>query len=281
MRTYLDCIPCFFKQALRAGRLATDDEMKIKKLLEEVGEMLKDISIESTPPETGELIYEKVREITGNVDPYLEIKRENTRKALTLYNLLREKVEKSNDGLLTAIRIAIAGNVMDFGVNENFDIEQETDEILSKDFAICDYDKFKSYLDETDKVLYIGDNAGESVFDRILIERLNKPVTYIVREIPIINDVTYKDALQAGIDKVATIFSSGTRAPGTFLKKCSREFIEMFNSAKFIISKGQGNYEGLSNEKHRIFFLLKAKCYVIANDIGVSEGDIVLKGINV
>ena len=129
--------------------------------------------------------------------------------------------------------------------------------------------------------LYIGDNAGESVFDRILIERLNKPVTYIVREIPIINDVTYKDALQAGIDKVATIFSSGTRAPGTFLKKCSREFIEMFNSAKFIISKGQGNYEGLSNEKHRIFFLLKAKCYVIANDIGVSEGDIVLKGINV
>ena len=281
MRTYLDCIPCFFKQALRAGRLATDDEMKIKKLLEEVGEMLKDISIESTPPETGELIYEKVREITGNVDPYLEIKRENTRKALTLYNLLREKVEKSNDGLLTAIRIAIAGNVMDFGVNENFDIEQETDEILSKDFAICDYDKFKSYLDETDKVLYIGDNAGESVCDRILIERLNKPVTYIVREIPIINDVTYKDALQAGIDKVATIFSSGTRAPGTFLKKCSREFIEMFNSAEFIISKGQGNYEGLSNEKHRIFFLLKAKCYVIANDIGVSEGDIVLKGINV
>jgi hypothetical protein len=281
MRTYLDCIPCFIKQALRAGRLATDNEMKIKRLLEETGEMLKDISIESTPPETGKLIYEKVREITGNIDPYRITKRENIQKALALYHSLKKKVEESNDGLLTAIKIAIAGNVMDFGVNENFDIDKEINEVLNKDFAICDYDKFKSRLDETDKIMYIGDNAGESVFDRILIEQLNKPVTYIVREIPVVNDVTYEDALQAGIDKVATIFSSGTRAPGTILKTCSREFVEMFNNFKFIISKGQGNYEGLSNEKHHIFFLLKAKCFVIANDIGVSEGDIVLKGINI
>lgn len=281
MKTYLDCIPCFFKQALRAGRLATDDEMKIKRLLKEVGETLKNISIESNPPETGKLIYEKVREITGNVDPYFEIKRENTQNALALYRSLKKKVEDSDDSLLTAIKIAIAGNVIDFGVNKNFDIEKETDEILKKDFAICDYDKFKSHLDETDEIMFIGDNAGESVFDRILIEQLNKPVTYIVREIPVINDVTYEDALQAGIDKVATIFSSGTSAPGTILKTCSREFVEMFDNSKFIISKGQGNYEGLSNEKHRIYFLLKAKCYVIANDIGVSEGDIILKGINI
>jgi len=283
MRTYLDCIPCFFNQALRAGRIATGDENKLKKLLDEIGTMLRDIPLESTPPETGMLIYEKVREITGEFDPYKEIKRESTKNALTLYSSLKNKVEMSNDTLLTAIRIAIAGNVIDFGVSRNFNIEEEIDTVLKQDFAIFDYDKFKDYLDKTDEVLYIGDNAGESVFDRILIEEMKKPVIYVVREIPVINDVTYEDAIQAGIDKVAhNIISSGTSAPGTVLETCNAEFKSVYKNSKFVIGKGQGNYEGLSDEKHLIiFFLLKAKCWVIANDIGVNEGDIILKGINV
>lgn len=281
MRTYLDCIPCFFNQALRAGRIATGDENKLKKLLDEIGTMLRDIPLENTPPETGMLIYEKVREITGVFDPYNELKRASTEKALALYPSLKNKVEKSNDKLLTAIRIAIAGNVIDFGVNRNFNIEEEIDKVHKKDFAIFDYDKFKAYLDKTDEILYIGDNAGESVFDRILIEEMKKPTIYVVREIPVINDVTYKDAVQAGIDKVASILSSGTSAPGTVLETCNAEFREVYKDSKFVIGKGQGNYEGLSDEKHTIFFLLKAKCWVIANDIGVNEGDIVLKGINI
>jgi uncharacterized protein with ATP-grasp and redox domains len=171
--------------------------------------------------------------------------------------------------------------VIDLGVNKKFDIEEEIDVVLEKDFAIFDYEKFKHYLDKTDKILYIGDNAGESVFDRILIEEIKKPVIYVVREIPVINDVTREDAIQAGIDKVAPILSSGTSAPGTVLETCSSEFIELYRKSKFIISKGQGNYEGLSEEKGLIFFLLKAKCWVIADDIGVKEGDIVLKGINI
>jgi len=279
MRTYLDCIPCFFNQALRAGRIAMGDENKLKNLLDEIGTMLRYIPLESTPPETGMLIYEKVREITGELDPYREIKKESTKKALALYSSLKNEVEKANDRLLTAIRIAIAGNVIDFGVGRDFNIEDEIDEILKKDFAIFDYDKFKEYLDKTDEILYIGDNAGESVFDRILIEEMKKPVIYVVREIPVINDVTYDDAIQAGIDKVASILSSGTSAPGTVLKTCNAEFKRVYKNSKFVIAKGQGNYEGLSDEKHPIFFLLKAKCWVIANDIGVNEGDIVLKGI--
>ena len=280
MRTYLDCIPCFFNQALRAGRIATRDENKLKKLLDEIGTMLRDIPLESTPPETGMLIYEKVREITGESDPYKEIKKDSTKKALALYPSLKNEVEKSNDKLLTAIRIAIAGNVIDFGVNRDFNIEEEIDEVLKKDFAIFDYDKFRDCLDKTDKILYIGDNAGESVFDRILIEEMKKPVIYVVRKIPVINDVTFEDAMEAGIDKVASILSSGTSAPGTVLKTCNAQFKRVYKDSKFIISKGQGNYEGLSDEKNPIFFLLKVKCWVIANDIGVNEGDIVLKGIN-
>jgi uncharacterized protein with ATP-grasp and redox domains len=277
MKTYLDCIPCFLSQALRAARLSTDSEKKIKKVLDEIGMMLPKIPLGSTPPESARLIYHNIAEITGNSDPYRDIQRESTQKALSLYPALKRQVEKSDDRLLTAIRIAIAGNVIDFGVNWDFDMETEIEEILEKDFAECDYTQFKYRLNQADEVLYIGDNAGECVFDRILIEEINKPVIYVVRNAPIINDATFEDAVQAGIDKVATILSSGTDGPGTILENCSLEFKNVYKKAKLIISKGQGNYEALSGEKRPIFFLLKAKCHVIAKDLGIFVGDIVLK----
>ena len=277
MKTYLDCIPCFLSQALRAARMATEDEKKIKKVLDEIGMMLPKIPLGSTPPESARLIYHKIAEVTGNSDPYRDIKRESTQKALSLYPALKRQVEKSDDRLLTAIRIAIAGNVIDFGANWDFDMETEVEEILEKDFAECDYNPFKYRLNQADEVLYIGDNAGECVFDRILIEEINKPVIYVVRNGPIINDATFEDAVQAGIDKVAAILSSGTDGPGTILETCSLEFKNVYKKAKLIISKGQGNYEALSNESRPIFFLLKAKCHVIAKDLGICEGDIVLK----
>ena len=235
MRSYLDCIPCFFHQALRIGRTATDDEKEIKKLLDELGIMLKDIPLESTPPETARLIQKKIRESIGNPDPYKGIKNRSTEEALKLYPVLKEEVEKSDDKLLTAIRIAIAGNVIDMGPNKSFNIEEELDEILRKDFAVCDYDRFRHFLGKTDEILYIGDNAGESVFDMVLIEEMKKPVTYVVRGMPVINDVTYEDAIQAGIDTIATILSSGTDAPGTVLKTCSAEFREAYENSSFII----------------------------------------------
>ncbi len=280
MKTYIDCIPCFFEQALRAGRIATDDEQVLKHLLDELGRTLSHISLESTPPETGRLIYRMVREITGNHDPFRQLKHESTQQALALYPSLKKTIEKSNDKLLTAIRIAIAGNVIDFGATATFDIDAAIEDALENDFAFCDYNAFTHHLETSSSILYIGDNAGETVFDRLLIEQMNKPVTYVVREMPVINDATAEDAIQAGIDKIATIVSSGTDAPGTILSTCTPEFREMLNSAEFVIAKGQGNYEGLSNEAHSIFFLLKAKCQIIADDLGVAKGAIVLKGIN-
>ncbi len=280
MKSYLDCIPCFFDQALRAVRVATNDEQKQKHLMDELGKRLSQISLESTPPETGRLIYRMVREISGNDDPYRELKRQSTQQTLALYPALKKEIDTSKDSLLTAIRIAIAGNVIDFGANAEFDIDAALKETLQQDFAICDFAEFKQSLEACNSILFIGDNAGETVFDRLLIEQMNKPTTYVVRETPVINDAVAEDAVMAGIDKVATIVSSGTDAPGTILSLCSDEFLQMLDRAEFTIAKGQGNYEGLSNESYRIFFLLKAKCRIIARDIGVNKGDIILKGIN-
>ena len=281
MKTYLDCLPCFMNQALRTGRIATNDEKKIKKLLDEVGMMIQKIPMGHTPPETGESIYRKIREITGNLDPYNKIKQKNIEKALSLYSSLKEKVRKSDDRLFTAIRIAIAGNVVDYGVNKSFNIDKEIDKVFKKEFAISDYIKFKDFLNDSEEILYIGDNAGEAVFDKTLIEELGKPVTFVVRETPVINDVTMKEAKQIGIDKIAKVISSGTTAPGTILNLCNDDFIHKFINADMVISKGQGNYEGLSGVDRSIFFLLKVKCPVIARDIGVKENNIVLKGMNI
>ncbi|MCK4716131.1 MAG: DUF89 family protein [Candidatus Marinimicrobia bacterium] len=277
MKTYLDCLPCFLQQTLRAGRIATDDEKIIKQLLDDVGMMLKDIPLDNTPPETGMLIYQKISQVTGNKDPYKKIKEENIDKALSLYPKMEKLVDRSNEKLLTAIKLAIAGNVIDFGVNRAFDIEKEIAETLNEKLVLKDYEDFKEALDKAKEVLYIGDNAGEAVFDKILIEQLKKPVIYVVRGHPVINDVTFRDAVSIGIDKLARVISSGTPAPGTILKTCNSDFIKLFKSADMVISKGQGNYEGLSGEDRSIFFLLKVKCHVIARNIGAKVGDIILR----
>lgn len=277
MRTYLDCIPCLMTQALRAARLATDNEEKIKLIMDEVGLMVKDIPMDNPPPKTAMRVYRIIAQITGNPDPCRVLKNHHTRKALELYPTLKEKISRSSDRLLAAIRLAIAGNVIDFGIKYSLDIEEDLDRILKQELAVSDYDPFREYLALVDEILYLGDNAGESVLDRILIEELNKPVRYIVRSAPIINDVTYSDAVQAGLNKVSTLMASGTDAPGMVLEICSPEFKETFYRSKMVISKGQGNFEALSETSAPVFFLLIAKCPVVARDIGVHVGDMILK----
>ena len=280
MKTFLDCLPCMLSQALRAGRIATTDEKTIKELLDSVGAMIKDIPLENTPPETGDLIYSEIRRITGVNDPYEKVKKANIEEALSLYPELKEIIQKSENRLLTAIRIAIAGNVIDLGVRNEFNIVEDLKKTLIQNFAIFHFNEFKKNLEQANSILYLGDNSGESVFDKILIEEFNKPVTYVVRDVPVINDVTYKDAIASGIHEVAEIISSGSSAPAIIPKLCSDEFLEKFNTADLVISKGQGNYEGLSNVDRSVFFMLKAKCKILANDLNVHKNDIILKGIN-
>ncbi|MBN2662465.1 MAG: DUF89 family protein [Bacteroidales bacterium] len=277
MKTYLDCFPCFMTQALRAARLTTTDETKIKAILDQVGCSIKDMPATATPAENGAKVYEIIRSITGVYDSYKQIKQNSIKEAKQMYSYLKNKILQSDNPLETAIRIAIAGNIIDFGVNIDFNLKQDVEKILFQDFAFFDFENFTNQINKAKTILYIGDNAGESVFDKLLIETINKKTIYAVREIPVINDSVMEDAINSDLDKVATLISSGSKAPGTLLNQCSNEFLEIFNSADIVISKGQGNYEGLSDADRSVFFLLKAKCYIIANHLNVPVGSIILK----
>ena len=252
------------------------NEEKTREILVSFGQYLSHIHEEAIPPEIGREAYRIISEITGIRDPFADIKKENTQKALSLYPHLKERIAISEDRLKMAVRMSIAGNVIDFGANADFDLDKDLDVLLSQPMAIDDYRAFCHMLKRAGKVLFIADNAGETVFDRLLIEEIGKPVVYVVREKPIINDAIYQDAVDAGIDQLAEIVTSGTDAPGTILDLCSDRFLEDYRLADLIISKGQGNYEGLSDEARPVFFLLKAKCAVIAKDIGVKQGSLIL-----
>lgn len=286
MKTYLDCIPCFFKQALAAARLAGAGPAVQKKVLNELSREVLDFKLQSSPPEMGRTLYALVRKATGRDDPFKAIKRKSNEFALALYPRLKAKVTHSRDRLLTAVEMAIAGNIIDYGIKNSLNIAKEVEKIFAEENGlirregkeIFNYLSFKQALKKTKKILYLADNAGEVVFDRILIEELkNKEIIFAVRGEPIINDALAEDAKFCGIDKYARVVSSGCDAPGVILKFCSRRFRKIYQDAEFIISKGQGNFEALSDEKRPIFFLFKAKCPVVAEHLGCKLGDIILK----
>jgi damage-control phosphatase, subfamily I len=277
MKTYLECIPCFFKQALFAAGAATDDLAKRKQVMDRIAELVPGIPLNDPPPETARAIYAAIREVTGVADPFATHKEDSIRLALQLYGEMKTVVTDAEDPLRMAARIAIAGNVIDFGANRHFDLEEEMKYISGKALYIDHYASFRHSIEQARTILILGDNAGETVFDRILIETIGKPAIYAVRAAPIINDATIEDARKSGIDQVADIISSGCDAPGTILSRCSSTFLDIFRSADVIVSKGQGNYESLSEEKRPIFFLLKVKCPVAARHLDAPEGELILK----
>lgn len=267
------------RQALEASRMATEDESKQGEVLRRVALELSRVTFDETPPEVAHRVHSIVREITGNDDPYSKVKDKYNRMAMEMYSDLKRRVAESEDRLLTATRLAIAGNIIDFGPGLKFDLEETIEEVLTKDFAIDHFDRLKNALDETRKIFYLGDNTGEIVFDRVLLEELGgKEITFIVKGGPILNDATVEDAKFAGIDKIAEIGKVSNGMPGTGPERNSKEFIDQLKGADVVISKGQGNYEALSEVDANIFFMLRAKCPVIARDVGVEVGDIVIKG---
>jgi len=287
MKTYLDCIPCFFRQALEGSRIVKATPKQQKDIIDKFARKIPKISLKASPPEIARIGYKLLKDISFNADPYQAIKQKSNRCALRLLGKLKNKVNGSKDRLLAAVELAIAGNIIDFGVKNNLNVEAELKKILATKNNSTDkklifyYPKFRQALKGVKSILYLADNAGEVVFDRILIEEIkkvypDKDVYYAVKAKPIINDALLEDAKFCGIDKIARIISNGTDAPGTILTLCSKKFKKIYKSADMIISKGQGNFETLSQAKRPIFFLFMVKCQVVARHTNCKLGDRVL-----
>ncbi|MDD4013295.1 MAG: ARMT1-like domain-containing protein [Candidatus Omnitrophica bacterium] len=278
MKTYPECMDCFIRQAGDASDLIGSSPSVRKAVIDEVRTILASFPEGTTPPEIARAVYGIVGARCGGGDPYAKIKRKSNILAMELYPSLKKTIRGSRDPLLAAVRIAVAGNVIDYGVPHAFDIEEEVEECLDKPFAFLDYEHFRKDASAARSILYILDNAGEIVFDRMLIEELGpERVTAAVRSKAIINDVTMEDAVFTGLVGITRVIESGSTVPGTVIGETLPEFRELFETADLVISKGQGNYETLSDSSRPIYFIFKAKCPVVAGHAGCKLGDIILK----
>ena len=288
MKTSLDCIPCFVRQAAEAieqtmpsgtttGSTARQEEMLRK--------ILHDISLadwRGSPPLMAQRIHRIIRKELNWCDPYQAIKVRMNSAAEQLLPRLRDTINNQPDAQEAVLRVAIGGNLLDAGAK----IRIEVDELPEHMNAIWtqplqgDIQAFFEAAKGAQKIIYLTDNAGEIFFDRVLIEALEAQqagrVTVYVRGAPVINDATRDDAIAAGITKLVPVFDNGSDAPGTLLEDCSEKFRTAFAQADMIIAKGQGNYESLSDSTRPIHFLFVVKCPVIAAQVGAPVGTLVI-----
>jgi len=279
MKTYLDCLPCFIRQAADAARMVSTDSALHEQILREVLRWASEMALDESPPVLGQRIHRRLREITGVEDPYRAAKDHLNRMALSLLSELKAEIKAASDPLVMGVRLAIAGNVMDLGVNGEVtesDVRNSISQALAEPFA-GEQNGFRQAVAEARSILYLADNAGEIAMDRLLIEQLSPArVTLVVRGAPVINDATMADARAVGLHEIVEIIDNGSDAPGTILEDCSEDFTRRFSEADLILAKGQGNFETLSEEPRNIFFLFQAKCPVIAAHIGLPVGTHIL-----
>lgn len=277
MHTYLDCYPCFLRQGLDAARYAGADEKLQQRIMQKSLLLLAEADPGCRPPEISAVIHRMVRTETGIEDAYQDLKQTSTQEALAMLPWLQQVIRESSNPLETTLRLSAAGNIIDFGAAREFDLQAVIREVLVAKFAIFHLQQFKRALAKAKTILFLADNAGETVFDRLLIEQLGKPVSYAVKTTPVLNDAIREDAVNAGLDQAAAIVETGLDIPGADPQNSTPEFKRLFQEADLIISKGQGNYEMLSENEAPLCFLLRAKCAIIARDLQVPLGSFILK----
>lgn len=280
MKTDFECVPCFIRQTLEVARLTTDDPIIHERALREILNAISRMDFQRSPVVMGRSIQRLIQQLTGVQDPYKQLKRKFNRLVLDLYPMLKQRVNTAPDRFEAAARFALAGNMIDFGSGQTI-VAADVVETLETSLSAIIYGDIRALqqaVEAADTLIYLGDNCGEIVFDRIFIEQLLvKNVTYVVRAAPIINDVTMADAMATGMTDIVNVIDSGSDAPGTVLEDCSKSFIKALKSSDLVIAKGQGNYETLSEIDTPVFFMLKAKCPVVARDIGCAIGSYVIK----
>ncbi|MCF8045258.1 MAG: ARMT1-like domain-containing protein [Desulfarculaceae bacterium] len=276
MRIYNDCISCILKGALDAARLSTDDESVHRRILNTTMERLISADYHEPPPVIAGNTQRLIRDATGNPDPYKMLKQRYNDFALEIYPELETMVRESSSPFEKAVNIAIAGNIIDFGAFPDIGGKEivHTIEQAASSGINGNLSWFESAVERADRILWLADNTGEIVLDKLLLGRMDRSkVVYAVRGAPILNDATLEDAVYTGMTDVVEVIENGAELPGTLIEKCSERFREEYERADLIVSKGQGNYETLSHDDRRIVFLFKVKCHVVARESGKLEGE--------
>lgn len=283
MKIARECIQCLARQAVEIAEEATDDiamqEEIIKKSLKELAEL----DFNETAPEIAFKMHQHTKNITGINDPYERLKERYNEIAKELYERIVEEkwLDNAENPFDMACRLAIAGNIIDFSVGlklEQLDIVKSLEDSVKHDIFGTGTSALREAVDKAKNIMYIADNAGEIIFDKFLLKNLpTDKVTYVVKGGPIGNDATMHDAISTGVVDLVKVIDNGHAAQGTILKDCSTAFIDAFSKADLIISKGQANFETLSDIKDKtIFYLLRAKCGSVAFAIGCNRMDYVL-----
>ncbi len=252
------------------------DEERKEQILRKVMAELSEVDFALSPPAIAGVMFDIIMPHSANDDPYRQVKDDSNRHAMELYPQLRQQVEDSAEPFNTALRMAVAGNIIDFGALHDFSLQKISGYIQDALTAPMDEAAIRALqrdIEAAETILYLGDNCGEIVFDRLLVSQMPRhKVVFAVRGAPVINDATLADAETVGLTAAVEVISNGDNLPGTVLERCSDEFRDHWRRADLVIAKGQGNYETLSEVDKKIYFLLKVKCPVVAADLGVQTG---------
>ena len=284
MKLQPECITCIIAQVKNVTNMFHLSEEKREEAMRDTHAYLAGANYEGCTPESmGELWQILLRHV-GEKDPYAAIKSLCNQEAMKMLPATREKIARAKDPFTVALKYAIAGNLIDYGLEHPVSIEEQNaqiDAIANTAFSIDDSDKLLRVMEHVKTMLYLGDNAGEIVFDKLLIEQIRKrfpqiDLAFVVKGSPVLNDVTRADADEAGMHEVARVIDNGDASPGTVLQRTSEAFQSAFADADVILSKGQGNYESLSGvDKENLFFLFTAKCDTVCVEAGVPKLSIV------
>lgn len=273
MKVAGDCLPCSLRSCQRLLDGLDPAPAVREDLLRRTLSHLAAADFEQSPPALARGLHRLYREVLDDPDPYAEIKRAGNAMMEARRDGFRARIREAADPLGTAVRLAVAANVIDFGAKNLFDPDEAFAAVLDRGLDVDDTATLRRELTAAHTVLYVCDNAGEIVVDALLAETLDHPgLVFVVRGSPVLNDATVDDACAVGLDRLGRVITTGDDAPGAILEAGSEEFRTAFASADVVLSKGQGNLEGLIEADRAVYFLLTAKCDLVAARLGVHVG---------
>ncbi|WP_457557222.1 damage-control phosphatase ARMT1 family protein [Candidatus Harpocratesius sp.] len=290
MEIQAECMSCFLSQVLKSMRLLRPN-IENGEIVKVQKKVMRKIIHENhiKLPYYGKIVYQTIAEEIKAPDPYRSIKQRDNNLVQSLIPKIKQVLKSSSDPLFTAVKLMVIGNTIDFGAPHNFNIEEDLNKIEDATLNSKIMKQFRQKLTQSRVLFIIGDNCGEAVFDKIFIEFIQKhypsiQIIYGVRGGPAINDITRIEADEIGLSEICKVVE-GSLSPGVIFEEVSSEFIKVFQNADLIISKGQGNFESLEGiskssklkPKGSLFYLLKAKCSVVAGIFNVPIGTLIFE----